>query len=213
MTILALLLGVAILAQFRAHRRVRVVASDREAQILLLTELVEANADLRAEVRSLESQVVTYGNDSRGAALQRLVDELNRVRVLNGLVEVSGPGLELRLDGPLSSLDLQDLVNELRNAGGEAISLNGHRLVATSAVTVETEGQLMVDGHSISRPYIFQAIGDPDTLESALLRPGGLVDLQRRGYPTLSITSTPQTRLVLGIHRPQSALVYARPVD
>ena len=170
---LALLLGVAILAQFRAQGRTLDVGSDREAQALLLSELVEASGRLRAEIEFLESQLAVYQANERGVGLQGLVDELNRVKVLNGLVEVSGPGVEFLIDGPLSALDLQDLINELRNAGAEAMSLNGHRLVGSSVVTVDAKGQLVVDGHSVTHPYRFEAIGDPHTLESALGRPGG----------------------------------------
>jgi len=202
---LALLLGVAILAQFRAQGRTLDVGSDREAQALLLSELVEASGRLRAEIEFLESQLAVYQANERGVGLQGLVDELNRVKVLNGLVEVSGPGVELLIDGPLSALDLQDLINELRNAGAEAMSLNGHRLVGSSVVTVDAKGQLVVDGHSVTRPYRFEAIGDPHTLESALLRPGGLLFLQRRSYSNLMVKTTQRSHLVLGIHRPQNA--------
>jgi uncharacterized protein YlxW (UPF0749 family) len=216
---LALLLGVGILAQFRAHGRTPIAssggrtASDREAQALLLSELVEANGNLRAEIESLESQLAAYEADERGVGLQGLVAELNRVKVLNGLIEVSGPGVELPIDGPLSALDLQDLVNELRNAGAEAIALNGHRLVAASVLAVEVTGQLVVDGRPIARPYLFQAIGDPHTLESALQRPGGLLLLQRQSYPSLIFTITQRPRLVLGVYRPQGDLQYIRPID
>ena len=202
---LALLLGVAILAQFRAQGRTLDVGSDREAQALLLSELVEASGRLRAEIEFLESQLAVYQANERGVGLQGLVDELNRVKVLNGLVEVSGPGVEFLIDGPLSALDLQDLINELRNAGAEAMSLNGHRLVGSSVVTVEAKGQLVVDGHSVTHPYRFEAIGDPHTLESALLRPGGLLFLQGRSYSNLMVKTTQRPHLVLGIHRPQNA--------
>ena len=139
---LALLLGIGILVQFRVQGRTLVVASDHEAQALLLSEMVEASGRLRAEIESLEAQLAVYQADGRGVGMQGLVAELNRVKVLNGLIEVSGPGVELLVDGPLSALDVQDMANELRNAGAEAISLNGHRLVATSiVVTAETKGQ------------------------------------------------------------------------
>jgi uncharacterized protein YlxW (UPF0749 family) len=200
---LALLLGVGVLVQFRAQGRTSVVASDREAQALLLSELVEANGRLQAEIESLEAQLAIYQAGERGVGMQRLVTELNRVKVLTGLIEVSGPGIELLIDGPLSALDLQDIVNELRNAGAEAVALNGHRLVPRSVVTVETKGRLVVDGYSVARPYLFQAIGDPQTLESALSRPGGLLSLHRQSYPNLVATTTQSPHLVLGIHRSQ----------
>jgi uncharacterized protein YlxW (UPF0749 family) len=213
LTALTLVLGVAIVAQFRARGRAHVVTASHEDQSLLLSELVDANRSLRAEIDSLQSQLAIYEGMSRGIGLQELVAELNRVKVINGLVEVSGPGVELLVDGPLNVLDLQDLVNELRNAGAEAISLNGRRLVVHSVWGAEGNGRIMLDGYAISRPYRFQAIGDPDTLETALLRPGGLVRLFRRTYPNLMVTSAKNSRLVLGIRRPQSELRYAEPVD
>jgi uncharacterized protein YlxW (UPF0749 family) len=219
LTATALLLGMAIVAQFRAQGRVPVVASDGESQAFLLSELVGANSSLRAEIESLESQLTAYETERRGVGLQELVAELNRVKMLNGSVEVSGPGIEVQIDGPLSALDLQDLVNELRNAGGEAIALNGHRLVVTSVVAVESNGHLVADGHPVVRPFIFQAIGDPRSLESALRRPGGLLLLQQRSYSNLAVTITQHPRLVLAVHRPQdahrdaSALEYAQPID
>lgn len=216
---LALLLGVGLQVQFRAQGRAPVVASDREAQALLLSELVEAGGRLRAEIESLDAQLAAYETKSGGVGIQELVSELNRVKVLNGLIEVSGPGIELLIDGPLSALDLQDIVNELRNAGAEAISLNGHRLVVASVLTVETMGQVRVDGHLLTRPFLFQAIGDSHTLESAALRPGGLVYLQRHSFPGLTVTTVRRPRLVLQVHRSQDArrnvsvFQYARPID
>jgi uncharacterized protein YlxW (UPF0749 family) len=213
LTALTLVLGVAIVAQFRAGGRSHIVAASQEDQALLLSELVGANRSLRVEIEFLESQLATYEGMSRGIGLQELVAELNRVKVLNGLIEVSGPGVELLVDGPLNVLDLQDLINEFRNAGAEAISVNDHRVVVHSVWGTESSGQIVVDGYPISRPYHLQAIGDPDTLETALLRPGGLVRLFRRAYPNLLVTSAKNSHLVLGVHRPQSELYYAEPVD
>jgi len=213
LTVLTLVLGMAIVAQVRARGRTYVVAASQENQALLLSELVDANRSLRAEIEFLESQLAIYEGMSRSIGLQELVTELNRVKVLNGLVEVSGPGVELLVDGPLNVLDLQDLINELRNAGAEAIALNDHRLVVHSVWGAESGGEIVLDGYLISRPYHLQAIGDPDTLETALLRPGGLVRLFRRTYPNLTVTSAKNPRLVLGIHRPQHELHYAEPVD
>ena len=213
LTVLTLVLGVAIVAQLRARGRTYAVTAGQEDQALLLSQLVNANRSLRAEIELLESQLAIYEGMSRGIGLQELVAELNRGKVLNGLVEVSGPGVELLVDGPLNVLDLQDLINELRNAGAEAISLNDRRLVVHSVWSAESSGQIAVDGYPISRPYHFQAIGDPDTLETALLRPGGLVRLFRRAYPNLTVTSAKSSRLVLGVRRPQSELRYAEPLD
>ena len=116
-----------------------------------------------------------------------MVTELNRLRAVNGLVEVAGPGVEMNIDGSVTALDLQDLVNEARNAGAEALALNGHRLVARS-VLVGSEGAIVLDGLRLTSPYRLQAVGAAESLERALTRKGGLLALLQYAYPDAMIT-------------------------
>jgi len=147
-----------------------------------------------------------------GVALQSLVDEINQLRIVNGLVEVSGPGVEVIITGPISVLDLHDLINELRNAGADTLALNGKRLVVWSAIGTDGQG-VTIDGHSVQPPYRLQAIGDPHTLEVALGRPGGLVELLQRGNRDLTIVVKLAEKLVLPLYDRPLQFVYARPVE
>jgi uncharacterized protein YlxW (UPF0749 family) len=70
---------------------------------------------------------------------------------------------------------LLDLVQELRDAGAEAIAVNGRRVGAATAFS-SRRGTLTVDGQEIREPYEVVAIGDPATLEVGLKIPGGAVD-------------------------------------
>ena len=203
LAIISVLLGILVMAQFQAHSSVsktRVSASSAD-QSAILSNLVEANASLRAEIETLENQLRRYRSAEHSGLLETLVEELNRLKTANGLVEVSGPGLEVRVSGHLSVLNAQDLVNELRNAGAEAIALNGERLVLWSAVAVDAEGWLTVDGTRIASPYTFQAIGDRQTLETALIRSGGLLAVLEHSYEGLEIQVRRQDKLVLPVHR------------
>ncbi len=211
MTILTLGMGILIAAQLRTFSHARVGRLNEDDRAVLLSGLVEANFALRAEVESLRARQEAYLADG-GSALEELVGELNRLKVINGSVEVSGPGVELWVDGPLSALDLQDLIHELRNAGAEAIALNGLRVAVNSVVTVDGRGQLMMDGKPLRRPFRLQAIGDPGTLETALLRPGGLLSLLRRSHPNLVVSTAQRTNMVLGVRLAQLEFQYARPV-
>jgi uncharacterized protein YlxW (UPF0749 family) len=144
--------------------------------------------------------------------LEELVADLNRFRMLNGVTVATGPGLEIRLDGPLNALDLQDLLNELRNAGAEALAVNELRLTVSSTFELSQDGELTLDGHAIRRPYVLEAIGDPHTLEVAVSRRGGLVSLLERSHPGLSVEVTQHSHLVLGASRTPVALRYAEVV-
>jgi uncharacterized protein YlxW (UPF0749 family) len=203
LTIISLLLGILVMAQFQTHgpgSKARVSASSAD-QSLILSNLVESNASLRAEIETLETQSRRYQSAGSSGLLQALVEELNRLKTINGLVQVSGPGLQVRISGPLSVLNAQDLINELHNAGAEAIALNGERLVLWSAIAADDEGWLTVDGTRIASPYTFQAIGDAETLETALMRSGGLVAVLEHSYEELQIQVRHHDKLVLPVHR------------
>jgi uncharacterized protein YlxW (UPF0749 family) len=202
-------LGVATIAQLRGQRNLQKTLYSEDEQVVLLGQLVDANHRLRAEISALSTQQAAYDAERQGTALEKLVADLNQVRMLNGAAVVAGPGIELVLDGPLNALDLQDTLNELRNAGAEAIALNGVRLTASSVLDVASSGELRLGDQIVSRPYRLQAIGDPQTIEAALLRRGGILAVLERSYPALSTQITQRERLVLDVSRAPATLQYA----
>jgi uncharacterized protein YlxW (UPF0749 family) len=198
--------------QLRTQRALRQEARSEDWQFVV-ADLVDSNARLREEIEALEVQLTDLQDVERGGAvLQSLVDEANQLRIANGLVAVSGPGVEVFIAGPISVLDLHDLINELRNAGAEALALNEERLVAWSAISTDGE-QVTVDGQPVSAPYRLQAIGDAHTLEIALARPGGLVDLLRQGGRGVSVTIEQADKLTLPVYDQPFQFAYSRPVE
>lgn len=74
-------------------------------------------------------------------------------------------------------------MNELKNAGAEAISINDQRLVSTSSITCDGN-VISVNGEKISSPFIIKAIGNASFMNSALSRPGGTVEYYNSYTPT-----------------------------
>ncbi|MGQ9463574.1 MAG: DUF881 domain-containing protein [Candidatus Fervidibacter sp.] len=163
---------------------------------VLMERLIRAQEEieqLREEVDKLRQQLRDYEQAmAEGkAATQRITSELNRLRILAGLTKVRGPGVIVWLtdapkpplpedpsSGIIHDVDLLLLVNELRNAGAEAISINNQRVVATTAI--RCVGNLItVNGVTISPPYEVAAIGDPNKLKEGLMMPGGIVEQLR----------------------------------
>lgn len=212
LTTLCLILGLLLVVQIRSRNDMRQMASNDDWDYVV-AELVDNNARLRDEIESLERQVEELQAVGGSAAvLESLVGETNQLRVANGLVAVSGPGVEVLASGPASVLDLQDLINELRNAGAEALALNGQRLVVWSVIA--TDGaHVTLDGQPVEAPYRLVAIGDAETLESALLRPGGLVALLGDTGLTIEVRAETRDRLALPVCRQPVQLVHARLAD
>jgi len=164
-------------------------------------------------METLEEQLSEYQQTAGGAVLETLVEELNKVRIINGLVEVSGAGIEVSLDGPIGVLDVQDLINELRNAGAEALTINGERLTLYSVIVSTEDGGMTVSGVALSRPYVLQAIGPPGTMETAVLRSGGLIATLERNYEGLAVSVIKRERMVLPVYKGVIEFVYASPVE
>ena len=118
-------------------------------------------------------------------------EELKKNNILIGLTDVSGEGVIVTLkDNPNVSLDstildpsmvivhfgdILGIVNELKNAGAEAISINDQRVVSTTSITCEGN-VINVNGEKISSPFIIKAIGSSIYMHSALTRPGGTIE-------------------------------------
>lgn len=213
-TLVSFLLGFLVMAQLTTQRRMdlkRATASGADGA-LLISNLVEGNARLRQEVVELEAQTADYRTATNQARLQAMIDEMERLKMLNGAVEVVGPGVQVTLDGPVTVLDLHDLLNELRNAGAEAIALNGQRIIASSVIAPTAEGAIAVDHARTRRPFFFIALGDSATLEAALLRPGGLLTVFSNSREGLRVGVQKHDRLVAPAHTLVGAPQYAVPV-
>ena len=215
LTIVCFILGLLLVAQFRTQRMTAssLISASSADQLVIISSLVENNARLREEMETLEEQLNEYQQVTKRAVLETLVEELNKVRIINGLVEVSGAGVEVSLDGPIGVLDLQDLINELRNAGAEALAINGERLILYSVIATTEDGGMIVNGVALSRPYVLQAIGDPETMETALLRNGGLLATLERNYDGLAVSVIKRERMILPVYRGNIEFAYASPAE
>ena len=77
--------------------------------------------------------------------------------------------------------DLIMLVNELKNAGAEAISINDERIINTTSIACDGN-VVLINGNKISSPFEIKAIGSQEALLGALQRPGGYLEQQLEGY-------------------------------
>ncbi len=210
--VLCLGAGVLLVVQLRTQQTARQVERE-EDWAFVVADLIESNARLRSESAALEAQLAGLQNvEGGGAILQSLVDEVNQLRIVNGWVATSGPGIEVTISGPISVLDLHDLINELRNAGAEALALNEQRIVAWTAISTDGE-HVTADGQPVQPPYRLQAIGDAQTLEAALLRPGGLIALIDEFSREISVEVTQADKLTLPVYDQPFQFAYAEPVE
>jgi len=181
--------------------------------VFMVADLVDSNARLRDETAAIQDQLAQLqGTQGGGTVLESLVDEVNRLRIANGLIKVSGPGVVVAVAGPVGVMDLQDLINELRNAGAEALAIDGQRFITRSTITSDGRS-ILVDGRVVQPPYRLQAIGDAEIMEAALVRPGGLISLLRQLNRELSITIHQETKLTLSESAQPAEFLFANAAE
>lgn len=132
---------------------------------------------LDANLKSIEEyQEKITKNEETSELVDKDLEESN---MLLGKTDVTGEGIILTLnntnDYTISYSHLLELVNELRYAGAEAISINDVRIVMTEIVEVQL--RMIVSGQRITSPYVVKAIGNQTYLSSTLnLKDSGFID-------------------------------------
>lgn len=176
----SVLLGFLIVMQARTFTDVTaVIGRDTRADVFREIKILKStNENLEDEIGDLESQLEKTSDS--GKALEGIAEEILKYRLLTGRVNVNGPGVELKVGGEVKALWLTDIVNELFNAGAEAVAVNGIRLTdKTIGFDTIPNGQILLNGAILKSPFIFTAIGDKEVLRDALEQPHGI--LQRLG--------------------------------
>jgi uncharacterized protein YlxW (UPF0749 family) len=210
----ALMVGVLLVGQLRSQAR-PIELNSLTAQDLsaLIETLSSRNSDLRAALLDASAQVRDYqlGGDRGESAVTVAREDLERIDAFAGLTPVKGPGVSLDIEGSLDPIAVNDLINELRNSGAEAIAVDGVRITARS-VAVQGPGALFIDGVEIGRHFTMQAIGSREGLLNSLNRPGGIIS-QLELFVAASIVATQEERLELPGTRQDLAPKIARPVE
>ena len=158
------------------------------AEVLKYKEKYERNTkELEDAEKKLETerQSSTQNNED----LEKKEEEIKQGNKMIGLTEVTGPGVIVTLSdskkdsnsvlNPNSLLvhdaDVLSVINELKNAGAEAISINEQRLIPTSSISCG--GNIIdINGEKVGAPFVIKAIGLPEQL-SALSRQGGYLEI------------------------------------
>ena len=213
--VMSITIGIACLAlmlvmfmQFKVVKQTDITAIETMRESELRLELKNWNDkydELNGRYEELTSKIEEYKNEKESDAktYQLLETELEQLNESLGKTDVEGEGIVIQLTDKggtqlsddvqvdnITSTQLLTIINELFSAGADAISLNGHRITAMSAVYEIGTEFLKVNSDKITSPYVINAIGDSDYLKSAVSGKGGGVDqLKELGHETSVDTS------------------------
>lgn len=179
-----MVLGFMLAVQFRTTQDIKATTPLQRVEVLTerLQTLEVENDDLRSELQDLKSSAVS------GSSGKLSEDML----MMSGGTALVGPGIIVTIDDSAKGAqelkkaddpnlylvhdeDLLKVVNELRAAGAEAISLNGQRLTANSEIRCAGP-TVSVNNVRSAPPFEIRAIGNIKDLENAINMRGGVAD-------------------------------------
>src|SRR3954467_9397976 len=221
--LLCILLGIAIVTQVRQNDSGDSLETARPADLLvLLDSLQQREAAFNTEVADLQRTLAALqaSGSSDQAAIENAQARLAALSILIGTVSATGPGVTLTIDDAAVGVapeTMLDVINELRNAGAEAMEVQGGGgdpkitvRVGVNTWVVGRPGALEIDGQTLNPPYTVVAIGDPPTLAAAMNIPGGAMDSVERVGGTMVVQQSDRVD-VTALRQPK-ARQYAQPV-
>ncbi len=144
--------------------------------------------ELEEKEKKLEETRQTAANNNKDDSQHEV--EIKDSKTLLGLTDISGQGIIIRLDEDrevdsqevvningylVHEEDLLYIINELFNAGADAVSINEQRIVNTTSILCD--GNIIrINGKMVGVPITIKAIGYPERMDYALTRPGGYLD-------------------------------------
>ncbi|MBA1333690.1 MAG: Division initiation protein [Firmicutes bacterium] len=221
--IVCLALGLMLALQFRNVQNYGGIMSVQRAQELA-TELKQVKGQrdsLQQKVREYESRILQYEESAAkvSSVAEDMKKDLEKARLLAGLTDVEGPGITVTLTEAQPNQEfnvfyihydkLLRVVNELNSAGAEAISINEQRVIAMTEIRL-AGSHININYQRFAPPFVFKAIGDPQTLEAALKLKGGIAE--ELEFYGISVTIKREQEVFIPRYSKVLEFKYAKPV-
>jgi len=201
------------------------IAKAQGFEIELKKVRVEKEAALE-ELAKLEERMEQIEEDkaNEDVFLKGIVTDMEKYKMAAGVADVVGPGVIITVEDPLPTEEFVDeysvimlryelllsMVNKMKDAGAEAISINGQRVIATTEISLAGDN-VNINSVPTAPPYIIKAIGNPDTIESTITIRFGIIE-QMESYG-LRINIEQKDELKVPRYSGIIKFRYAKPVE
>jgi uncharacterized protein YlxW (UPF0749 family) len=200
-TVVALFLGVMVVTQFRSQDVYsRSLELETPASLTtLIANLSDRNNSLRDEIFDLRLRVAAARESVANGqgTLTETQHEIDQLKVFAAVSGARGQGISVRVDGSFDDRAMSDLINELRNAGAEAISVNDIRVGPRTWFAAGPDRTILIDGKQLNAPWTVRAIGSTEVVYVAITRTGGIVGQFELIYPRTRFTVAKESSLDL----------------
>lgn len=224
MAIVGLALGILLSFQFRVTREAMEVPQISRVQSM--SEMVAAAREERDKKQEqVDAMRAELDRTAAGPEQEALKGQLEKYRIEAGLTAVTGPGVEVTLNDSnapvepgedpnlyvLHDIDVLWVLNELRAAGAEALSINGQRVLATSEIRCTGPTILINKNQRLTPPFVISAIGNQDNLINSLKMRNGVID--RLQFFNIQVNVKKVSQIDIPAYAGSISFDYARPVS
>lgn len=197
--ILCLILTFAITVQLRVSSLSESESSQTKITDKLKDEIFRLN-DENVKLAEKFQNTTSELDDARNQAAQNdssskdTSELIKKYTIVSGKTDVTGQGIIIKYKPSDNEAkadivkDLRDIVNEIKNAGAEAIEINNQRIVGTTAIEM-VKNKIEINDTEVSGNFIIKAIGDSNLMYSGLIRPGGTIENIRESGVNIEINS------------------------
>lgn len=181
-------------------------------------EALQQLIDLEKRLTAIESEKAEEDTFVNG-----MVNDLEKYRMFSGVVDVQGPGVLVTVNDPVTDKYQEDysiitnnfdlllgLVNRLKEAGAEAISINEQRISNTTEISL-AGANININGTPTVPPYFVKAIGNPQTLDGAINLRGGIIYIMKAKY-NLVVQTEIKDKILIGRYNDVINFKYADPI-
>lgn len=190
------------------------ISESQKAELQRLESRMEVIANMiqtrEQTLKERKEVLLSYQNLSdQRETLTYLEDELEQKRILSGREAVKGPGILIKVNDRsdtgeqvemfdlVHNTDILNIVNDLRAAGAEAISIEGERVTWRSKI--QCGGPIIwVNDESTTAPFVMKVIGEPSVLYAAVTAPNTYTDLLRSVYNLEVLVRVSENLEILG---------------
>ncbi|CDB31732.1 putative uncharacterized protein [Clostridium sp. CAG:575] len=192
--------------QFKVVNETDITSIETMREEELRTELANwkekyNEAEEQYEEKNAKIEEYKQNEQSTEESSKLVEQELEQVKQYLGKTDVQGQGITVTLydksseNYSITAEDLLVIVDYLKSAGAEAISINGERIINTSDIVYVNNSIIYVNQQRILAPYVINAIGNSAYLESTLIGNGGYVDELRKLGFTVEIEKSDKVKV------------------
>ena len=185
-TIICIALGVIISLQYKSLNAANKITGTDEDKIVALQsqqlKLIQENEQLTTANEELQKKVALLESSSNEEQISKLMDEVNKIKMFGGTTTVTGQGVIITIELLASQVftkenlnyhvtlqrHLLTIVNDLKAAAAQAISINGERITAQTEIKAMNTGSVVINGQSITAPFEIKVIGNQNSIQKSM---------------------------------------------